>query len=278
MTLTSAVSQYSVIQYVPDPIRDERVNIGVVLICPDLRFADARITTSLRRARQLAPDRDVTFLSAVRRDLERTLEEFASSGTQPSLPWHPPEQAAELLRSMSGQFANSVQLTAPRGALHPDPAALLDRLHAQYVGAASAKPRAADRRRVRRAVRRELEIVGLGALIRTDLRVEGKHDEYAFDIGLVNGSPKQLVTAMSLVKDDKAAVRNDLYSHAWQFEDVRDAGFRGSIALVAHATQGRMDLIKLGKSIMRDMGGELVELPEAKQWAELVAIRIAAAP
>jgi hypothetical protein len=55
------MSFYSLFQYVSDPLREEPVNVGVALLCPEARFSDARflnksqLKTALRRALSASP-------------------------------------------------------------------------------------------------------------------------------------------------------------------------------------------------------------------------------
>lgn len=265
------LSQYSVIQVVPDAVRDERINVGIMLVCPELHFAAVRMTSSSQRLRQLAPEIDPAVLGAVRADLQHQVGSGLSAGPQIALPWTDAEEAAMALKSISAQYANVVQLTEPRGASADDPAALLDRLATRYLVARAPRPRTADRRRVRNAVRRELEAVGLREWLHRDFRVPGRHDEYVFDLAIANGAPSHLVTAMSLAREDKSAVRNDLFAHAWQIDDIRQAGFKGAISIVAQVEPAREDLARLGRSILADLGGQFVSLVHVRRWAQEIA-------
>jgi len=55
--MESSNGYYSLIQLCPDLSRLETVNVGVILFCPARRFIEARVTTSLDRARALFRDR-----------------------------------------------------------------------------------------------------------------------------------------------------------------------------------------------------------------------------
>src|SRR5215204_5185211 len=99
-------SRYSVIQYLPDPATDERINFGVLAYGGGEAYA--RFVRDWRRIRGFG-GQDTLFLREFARDVE------ASTSSQGRLPLFGAEtlDPDELILSV-GTWKNSIQLTEPR--------------------------------------------------------------------------------------------------------------------------------------------------------------------
>ena len=77
--------EFFLLRYVPDAVKDEFVNLGVVLYEPgeagsgQAAFADVRFTRDWRRVRCLDPDADVEMLEALEREIRERLAEGGDS-------------------------------------------------------------------------------------------------------------------------------------------------------------------------------------------------------
>jgi hypothetical protein len=78
--------QYTVLRVVPDVARGERVNVGVVLYSPELRFIGARTHVDSERLRALAPDLDVNALERHLTSLRKVAEGTGDGGPIAQLP------------------------------------------------------------------------------------------------------------------------------------------------------------------------------------------------
>src|SRR4051812_34186562 len=101
-------ARYTVVQYVPDPIADERINIGVIAFTED-RIVP-RFLHDWSRVRRFG-GADVSFLKAFARQLHEEVS--------PALFLDGFERAvgnvnAGSILSASENWMNSIQLTAPR--------------------------------------------------------------------------------------------------------------------------------------------------------------------
>ncbi|MGB9029307.1 MAG: DUF3037 domain-containing protein, partial [Acidobacteriaceae bacterium] len=105
----------------PDPVKNEFVNIGVLLRetarpeAPLLRF-----TKDWARVRCVDPDADIEMLEAMETEMRRRLFEPATDG--------PP-----LLATMEDSFSHQVQITPPKGCLAENAAAGMEQLMQLYV-------------------------------------------------------------------------------------------------------------------------------------------------
>src|SRR4051794_17238730 len=108
-------ARYSVIQYVPDPATDERINFGVVAFSPG--EAHARFVRNWRRIGSFGPD--IAFLKEFARQVE------AIAAAQVALPVDASPVEPEALEAVAGQWMNSIQITTPRASTL-EPAQLVD--------------------------------------------------------------------------------------------------------------------------------------------------------
>ncbi|MDF5731018.1 MAG: DUF3037 domain-containing protein [Rhizonema sp. PD38] len=104
------INRYSIIQYVPDPIADERINIGVVVFNEDA--VQTRFLTNWERVRLFGME-DIYFLKDFADRLHKAaLDNLMFSGDEHSkIPNH------ERLRAIAQGWMNSIQFTEPRGSL-----------------------------------------------------------------------------------------------------------------------------------------------------------------
>lgn len=118
--------EFFLLRYVPDAVKDEFVNIGVVLLetggtgGASAAFADLRFTADWSRVRCLDPAADVEMLEAVEADLRRGLSE---SGASRDL----------LLKRINDSFSNTLQLSPVKACLAESPREELGRLAEMYL-------------------------------------------------------------------------------------------------------------------------------------------------
>ena len=112
--------EFFLLRYVPDAVKDEFVNVGVVLYESAGGWADVRFTKDWKRVRCLDPDADVEILEGMEREIkERILE---GEGSQE---W--------LLKRMEDTFSNVIRLTAAKAVLADSPQEEIARLAEMYL-------------------------------------------------------------------------------------------------------------------------------------------------
>ena len=123
---------YSLIQYCPDASRLEAVNIGVVLLCPEIRFLGVRLSEGNGRVRRFfgAKTFDAEYLGDAKRALETRFEverdRFQTLGD---------------LTHFAETRANGLTLSLPRPIKITNPAQELVELFATLVEETPKKPR-----------------------------------------------------------------------------------------------------------------------------------------
>jgi hypothetical protein len=136
---------FSLVRYVPDPVKNEFVNIGV-LLRPHRGEASAepqvRFTRDWSRVRCADPDADVEMLEAMEAEMRRRLPESGPETGPEASP-----SAKPLLEIIDDSFSHLLQLTEPKGCLAENLAAQMDELMRLYVEPRREKARQALRGR-----------------------------------------------------------------------------------------------------------------------------------
>jgi len=116
--------EFFLLRYVPDAVKDEFVNLGVVLIEPGKNgwgFVDARFIRDWRRVRSLDPEVDIEMLEALERDIQAQLRDTPSREA--------------LLKRLTDSFSNLIQVSPMKACLALEPAKELETLASLYVDA-----------------------------------------------------------------------------------------------------------------------------------------------
>jgi hypothetical protein len=192
--------EFFVLRYVPDAVKEEFVNIGVVMFEAGANgsgFSDARFTKDWRHVWCLDPQADIEVLEALERELRSQIGKV-----------HDREL---LMRRLQDSFSNAIQFTTLRGCQAENPATELDYLAKLYLEAAkSTRPHMlSGREQIVRRMQSEFERAGVWNLLMHGIPVSsytGPGDHFKFDFGYRIGDSIKLFHAVSLKKSVDAAV------------------------------------------------------------------------
>src|SRR5271170_6752358 len=142
---------YRILRYTPNLVRDEWVNIGVLVYDPQSGERRLRVIEEQEeyaRVRRLHPESDESLLRALRDDLEDRFDaarSISSDGTNGG--GSNGKGLEELLRKWDDTLSNALQLAPQKGVISSDLDAELERLYGNHVARprASARPEAARR-------------------------------------------------------------------------------------------------------------------------------------
>src|SRR5258708_2112364 len=113
--------EFFVLRYVPDAVKDEFVNVGVVMLESGANgegFADVRFTRDWRRVRCLDPQADGEMLEALESDIRKQLGEARDREV--------------LLRKLDDSFSNLIQVSATKACLSEEPGKEMEMLASLY--------------------------------------------------------------------------------------------------------------------------------------------------
>lgn len=155
---------FMVVRYVPRILREEFVNVGVVLSCPEAEFQDiVHLPSFGQDSRAKVLDGDGLFVRHTLTKLRNTLQ---GKTLQTMLG---EKLAPESRLTLEGMFAlhhaycNNIQFSSPRTVLTDNPANTLQALYMEYVGEHRVKvePKSISRTVIRRYVHEVFEQQGL---------------------------------------------------------------------------------------------------------------------
>jgi hypothetical protein len=189
--------EFYLLRYVPYVVKEEFVNIGVLLLEPNnggLSFADVRMTSDWRRVYCLDRNVDVEALQGLEPYIRLHLQQSPDAGALP--------------RKLEDSFANLIQISPRKVCLAAEPALELDKLSLMYLK----EPQLESLPAVRRPKSEHAMIVSqiTDALTRAGiwaLRVEKisaakytkkKGDPLVFDFGYVVGTEIRFFQAVPL--------------------------------------------------------------------------------
>jgi hypothetical protein len=227
-------SKYSVIQYVPNPISGERINIGV------LAFSQGNIhikfVTNWARVKRFAGE-DIAFLKDLAKELE---ESITDNLILPGLDWGP-QLNEELIEKMVGKWANSVQFTELRASLKPVND-LIESLSAQFLIQPVQKERKYRDRmtavKITKAYLREALEERMGKeqamhLLHIQHEIVGKYGPHMFDAVIANGVPYAAFQAVSFELPVASELDQVVDALAFKISDIRQINAELPIGILA---------------------------------------------
>jgi|GEM_PF-980521 len=270
------LTRYSIIQYVPDPLAGERINIGILAIGGERMvsrfvpnwdridcFAAGRSTEFLRDfARQfLVADPDQLGLSA----------KFAAAEGI----------TAKDLESIAARWRHSIQFTAPASSTR-SPEEVLERIGPKVLRTAAQRPLPAKVSRGRREAQRlAFGVVQMAAALRPSAEVDvvvhraaplaGKVENHRFDAVAMNGSPILGMQGISFERGNATELRSHIDALAYTMIDVRNAhpdlalgvlALRPPEGLAPHAYRQ----FERAEIVFEAIGADIVTEEDARDW------------
>jgi len=268
---------YSVLQYVPDPVRGERLNIGVLVAAEAGDYFGSRLLSksALGRVKRLGGTEDLSFLQDIKDELAR---DHITQGTLPGAAEGTWDAAA--LRSASSEWANTVQLTAPRAALHANAPQLLRELFNSLVSDPTpTQARARDRRtinnrisrHIRQALRERLPEISPDRYLKRGVSVDGALQAHQFDFELRNGRPLDLVRSISFEARNTKVLQTEIDATAWAIDDLHKSPASTPVTVV---TIGGGKQLGSAEAVYTSLGANFVREAEIGSWLKTASDRL----
>jgi hypothetical protein len=189
--------EFFLLRYVPDAVKDEFVNIGVVMVeAGGSGFAEVRFARDWRRVRCLDPQADFEMLAELEREIRGQLVDAKDRDA--------------LIKRMGDSFSNVIQLSSTKSCVAENPALEIETVASIYLESAKVAGErvASGRQRILRRMREAFEQAGVAKFI---LPVPvapytKPGDPFQFDFGYRVGGEIKLFHAVSLKANVDAAV------------------------------------------------------------------------
>lgn len=268
------VSRYSIIQYVPNPIADERINIGVLAFNDDI--VRVRFLSKWERVRCFNANEDISSL----KDFSFRMQKAAQQGLlfpgdqSNGVPKH------ERLVEVSRGWMNSIQFTEPRGSLE-DVDSLLNDVVQNYLLEPPTKEKILrDRQaaaqeatsRIRRVLKQRYGNEKARELLRTNYELKGSQMDHKFDVTVANGCPFFAAHSISF---EVQTQENTVSSLAFMIIDVKELKPNFPLAVVAlppkQESPDRMRLKRVyqqAKKIYEERGAQVLQEDQLEAWVD----------
>jgi hypothetical protein len=190
--------EFFLVRYVPDAVKNEFVNIGVVLReAGRPETARVRFTRDWGRVRCVDPEADTGMLEA----LEYEVRERLSNGVI---------ETASMMKALEESFSNLLQITEPKACLADSIPAEIEQLSRMYIESRKQREarRSSGRQAISTSIRRQFEAVGVWNAMRKRIQAAmytRPGDPLRIDCGYRPNGVIRMFHAVSLEGDLEAA-------------------------------------------------------------------------
>ncbi|MFZ4665841.1 MAG: DUF3037 domain-containing protein [Prochlorotrichaceae cyanobacterium] len=266
-------SRYSVIQYVPNPIADERINIGVIAF--DENGVKVQFLSQWDRVRSFGSSSDLTTI----KDFAHRMKAAAAEGLlfpgdeSNHIPQH------ERLAKVSKGWINSIQFTEPRGSLETLDGLLEDIAETYLMESAQKKVTLRDRQiaarvttsGIRKALEHRYDADKAKNLLKSKYLLKGRRQNHTFDVTVANGHAILSAHGISFEVQTPEDLRESL---AWKIADFKEEQPKFPLAVVALPPvvttpdhDKLSDLYQQTVKTYKSLGAEVVTEEKIEAWA-----------
>ena len=253
------------VQYVPDVVRGEFLNIGLFLFSPQENYLGCLFTDDFRRVKRFHPQADLELLRELQQDFEQQIDEHS-------------DELESYLRWMEQSFSNLVQIAPARACLLRDPAAEIQNLFNRYVGVRVEGPLPVDTRvRIKQRMRLSLVRAGVWDLPGFERNIPAARwtqpgDTFGFDFGYrpveIAGRPNghiKFVHSLSLKRDVELAK-----VLVYTMDHVRRSEPAELTAVVEGMAAGDDEAATLSQNILVEAGITIQPVALADEYAQSI--------
>jgi hypothetical protein len=225
---------HSVIRFVPDPVRGEFVNVGVLVGSDQSSEWELRTVENQKRARSLDEEGLLPLVWGYVDDIARKLDQYTQA-VQSSLFDLPEDRISEewLIR-LSQESRNVVQLSPPAVIVADDIDEAFDVLMPQFIVEPEARRfRFKKKHPAVAAVRRAYAKAGLRQQkdFEEGASVKGQYHKERFDFIVANGRAVQLAQTWSFQIPNQEELAEQVKAWSWTVKDVRQHGGTAETAM-----------------------------------------------
>jgi hypothetical protein len=280
-------SHYSVIQYVPDPIADERINLGVLAF--DNEVIHVQFLDNWKRIHCFGHE-NIEFL----KDFALQMQDVTEDGL--FIPGETLDETLskqERLLKISQEWQNILQITPPRKSLG-EVESVLEQMSAIFLKEPlverKAKPR--DRQVAAQVARSTIRVVLknhfksnlVRELLNKNNTLQGKRESHHFDATVLNGQPFFAVHGMSFeVQTPKATTE----AVSWMITDVRERNTDIPLAVLVFPPRLKMreydhseydylqKMYEQKKNLYQELGATVLNEQDLANWAnEQIPVKV----
>jgi hypothetical protein len=245
--------QYSILRFIPNVIRDEGINVGVLVRSNDAPEFAWRFLARSAALKKLSPNADTRLVDNFQRALS-----LCHKDNQPlGLVGHPTDP--DFFARAREEYNGNLQLTDARGLIANHMEDAIKKIFSMYV----AEPRSVPRpiayqvlapQRSRERLWRAFEKRNLlrKGFVQQQMSVKGKHAEWTFDLGYRNGKLK-LINSVALNADNDEAILGRALVLKGMVDEVRATHSKVQSTAVVDLPKGtQADAVREAQKILKD--------------------------
>lgn len=215
---------YSVIRFVPDPIKGEFVNVGAIVGSDDSSEWAVRQVGNPIRARQIDEHGTLPAAWAFIDQLGRQVDAYEAVIDGMTLDVLGPRPSEEWLGQLHQRNTNIVQLSAPLPLLASSAEDALETVFSQLIVDPAKRPGGSAKHPALAAVRRAYRDAGLFARVIEGGTLEAGHHRERLDFGLANGRVVQITQTWSFQAADQESVAKSVRAWGWAVKAAKERG------------------------------------------------------
>jgi hypothetical protein len=253
---------FFLLRYVPDAVKNEFVNVGLVLLAEN-SAPEVRFTQDWSRVQCLDSRTDIPLLESLGAELREQLRTA--------------EDRNSMLKRIQDSFSNAVQPTEVKACLAESPAEEADQLARLYLERTRRRGtrELSSRQMIRQVVQEEFERAGVWGLLRKDIRAAEytrTGDPLKIDFGYAANSTIKLCHAVALSTDVNSA-KLLAFSFPRLAEGIQRAENKtAELTAVVEDDLDRADeAINFGWDVMEQQHNRVMPLGNIRQYAQMVA-------
>jgi hypothetical protein len=261
------ISRYTVVQYVPDPLADERINIGV--IAWDEGGVAAKFSSNWKRIQSFGHE-DVGYVRDFVKMTTSALEAPNADlfGNNASLD-------VSRLEKMIGEWHHSIQFTTPRTSVKGRDAVLLDVSPVFLRSFPSAHKGPRSRRTAAAMATKELQSAiahrdpkYVDKLLKKNHSLKGQCASHQFPVALANGHLIAAIETISFEVSEHKQLELELEAVFWTCADVKNKNEEAPLAVFALAPKRSSELFRRARSVLRKLDVDLLTENSLSDWAK----------
>jgi hypothetical protein len=217
---------YSLIRYVPDPMRGEFVNVGAIAGSDESSEWEVRQVENPIRARQFDESGSLPAVFAFIDQLARSVDAFEDSITSPTLDEPEISLSEDWLTAVHSDHRNIVQLSPPLPLIADSATEALDRVFDELIVDPARRSGSQNKHPALAAARKAYGEAGLH--INQDfferVIIEAGQHRQKLDFAVANGRVVQLAEAWSFQVADQERLADNIKSWGWTMKAVQEDG------------------------------------------------------
>lgn len=252
-----AECKYSLVRYVADPLKNEPMNIGVILHAPGDQFLGFDL--DLRRVGSKITRSDKEALKHYEAQLESIENQETDWDAASFEGFHVADP--EFLNKLAEYLGSKIVIDQPRGCISPNPNLVLQDLFQRFVGTRRARPARTTKRVLIHNVREAFSGRGLGDYLKSRPTIQGTHKAYTLPLG-IRHSHRTYVEALSVSQANETSYRA-MASIARLWTDARHGDLNRGADLYALIHYGNGVRLPEGERLLADDGVRVINQPNA---------------